>query len=346
MLAQAKADLDHAPDTGKTPLVKALADKHGGVVRLLLHLKACPNAVCSTGSVAGLTPLYVAASLGAVDVMLELVRAKADVNCATEGNGLVSAQLQGTTALYMAARNGQERVVRALLGAKADVNYVPVPNAQTPVRPDETPLCAAARNGHVAVLLALAHAGADTNRGRTNSDVTPTVIAAGYGRSKALTALLSVKAALGRCGEAAVAAAARGGHAGAVQVLLRAKVAMTLADCTALVGAVGAAAPEGKAHRALVHAHNQLGAAGQAVPGPGGDGVGAGGGDGGEDPPVSKRPRRSGGAATPPAGNRPSSGPSPGPSSSSSTAVGAGAGAGVGAPPTPAAAHEGKDGVE
>ena len=65
-----------------------------------------------TGVLHNVTPLYVAAQEGHTHVVMELIKAGADVNQATS---------DGATPLYVAAQQGHEGIVVSLIQAGADV---------------------------------------------------------------------------------------------------------------------------------------------------------------------------------------------------------------------------------
>ena len=65
-----------------------------------------------TGVIHNVTPVYSAAERGYTHVVMELIKAGADVNQATS---------EGFTPLYVAAQNGHEGIVALLIQAGADV---------------------------------------------------------------------------------------------------------------------------------------------------------------------------------------------------------------------------------
>ena len=77
---------------------------------------ASPHTVNASGQRSGVfhnvTPMYSAAERGYTHVVMELIKAGADVNQATS---------DGATPLYVAAQNGHESCVALLIQAGADV---------------------------------------------------------------------------------------------------------------------------------------------------------------------------------------------------------------------------------
>ena len=75
-----------------------------------------PHSLNASGKVSGVfhnvTPLYVAAQNGHTHVVMELIKAGADVNQATSA---------GATPLFIAACNGHDGIVALLIQAGADV---------------------------------------------------------------------------------------------------------------------------------------------------------------------------------------------------------------------------------
>ena len=104
-----------------------------GIVTQLLARSADPNAtlISDSGHVLS-TPLRTAADRGALEVVEQLLLAKAVVDLPMH---------QGRTALLSAATRGDYDVVRRLLSAKANVNA----RARVSTPEEETPLSAAAR---------------------------------------------------------------------------------------------------------------------------------------------------------------------------------------------------------
>lgn len=102
----------------------------------------------------GMTPLILAANVGATPIVTDLIEAKAKVNAQDEG---------GETALAHAARAGALDTAKALIDAGADVNLDDALG--------QTPLMHAALTGHAKVVSLLlksgAHANATDNAGRT-----------------------------------------------------------------------------------------------------------------------------------------------------------------------------------
>ena len=76
-----------------------------------MNKPASPNTV-SGNPFHNVTPLYLAADQGHTHVVMELIKAGADLNQATS---------EGSTPLYIAAQNGHEGIVALLIQAGADV---------------------------------------------------------------------------------------------------------------------------------------------------------------------------------------------------------------------------------
>ena len=111
------------------------------------------------------TPLYIAAQNGHLNVVKYLVKKGADVNKTTHGN----------TPFIAAAARGHLDVVKYLVKKGADVNKA--------YKDGITPLMIAAQNGHLDVVKYLVKKGADVNKADDNG-FTPLYIAADKGYNK------------------------------------------------------------------------------------------------------------------------------------------------------------------
>lgn len=114
-------------------------------VRELLEMHANPNS-CDE---AGRLPLYAAAFAGSVEVVQELLSARADANIQEKDR-------EGGMPLQVAAFQGHVRVAKMLLRSSASAN--------NPDRSGWTPLCSAASQGHTSVVRVLLESRAEPLR--------------------------------------------------------------------------------------------------------------------------------------------------------------------------------------
>lgn len=111
-------DPNAARTSGASALLYATAGRHTEVLSLLLDAKADPNK-----TLAGLSPLFLAAENGDIDAVKLLIRAGANVNAKLHAVDEDLKPREGDTALIAAASpTGTAAVVKALVGAGADVN--------------------------------------------------------------------------------------------------------------------------------------------------------------------------------------------------------------------------------
>lgn len=145
LLQQGRADPNLQARSGYSPLFSAASqgDAALGCVRLLLAAGARPDLAPSTGETAGVTPLYVASTRGAIRVMQALVEAGASTEVVTDA---------GMTLLHAAGYGGNRSTVEQLLAWGSAVD---APNAV-----GVTPLIYASIAGNVEVVTALLDAGA------------------------------------------------------------------------------------------------------------------------------------------------------------------------------------------
>jgi ankyrin repeat protein len=142
-LVRNKANPDATNDYGVTPLYLACTNKSSAMVELLLKANADPNIDMWSGE----TSLMNCAKRGAVDAVIAMISAGADVN-ATEME-------KGQSVLMWAAAGGHADVVKTLLDNGAEVKAVS--------NNGFTPLLFAARSGDVQTAKYLIEAGADPN---------------------------------------------------------------------------------------------------------------------------------------------------------------------------------------
>jgi ankyrin repeat protein len=179
LLIAAGADVNMTcVDDGCTPLHKAAAIGHAGVVSALIETAGVVMnaALTDHGESVGATPLFIAAEDNQLDVVTLLIAAGADVNMARfdgctplgiaavrDHAGVVSALIEsagvdlnaaltdgvlsGVTPLFLAAQSNRLDVVKLLIAAGADVNKACVDG--------DTPFQISARKGYAGVVLAL-----------------------------------------------------------------------------------------------------------------------------------------------------------------------------------------------
>ncbi len=194
--------VDATDARGRTPLHAAVIDRHADAVGCLVELGADVNRRDGLQ----MTPLVVAAELGAEDAVTALLAAGADVDAA----GPIG------TPLHRAAFHGRTTLVRLLLDAGADPEAV--------VR-DRTALHLAATTGQVdaAALLVARGANVDARDGRGRTPLV-TALGAGHDRvSEMAEVFLAAGASVNVADESGVtplAAAVSYGHAAVVSRLL------------------------------------------------------------------------------------------------------------------------------
>ena len=139
--------LRYASHWGHAAVVKELIEAGADVnvrATVFKHIPASVKSNTSGNTVSDVTPLMIAAHDGHAPVVIELIKAGADVNVPRS---------DGVTPLHMAASKGHEACVVLLIQAGADVN----PEAQ---KPSWTPLSVAIRSKHEKVVQLLKHFGA------------------------------------------------------------------------------------------------------------------------------------------------------------------------------------------
>ena len=150
----------------------------------------------------GETPLTVAAQKGYLDIVKELIAAKADVN---------KAQDNGLTPLIFATLNGHLEIVKALIAADADVN-------------NRNPLWNAVNKGHLEIVKELIAAKADVNSA-DDEGYTPLIVAASKGHLDMVKALIAAGADVNKTnnyGYTPLSVAFSNGHREIVKVLIAA----------------------------------------------------------------------------------------------------------------------------
>eukprot|EP00928_Gymnodinium_smaydae_P013745 TRINITY_DN14990_c0_g1_i1.p1 TRINITY_DN14990_c0_g1~~TRINITY_DN14990_c0_g1_i1.p1 ORF type:complete len:695 (-),score=114.48 TRINITY_DN14990_c0_g1_i1:131-2215(-) len=179
-LVSCKASVDIASHAGLTPLHYAAASNKPACAIALLKAFAEVDAVGTYFDTGGRTPLHVAAREGYVDVIFELIAARADVNAHT-ANGAVP--------IFMAAGRGHANATATLIGAQALVDKRQNDCLQ------RTALMQAVRNGHVAVvglLLAASASPSARDADENNSlDYAITLSKADFDNARTINAILA-----------------------------------------------------------------------------------------------------------------------------------------------------------
>lgn len=138
------ANPNEAIKDGRTPLLMAILNKEEASALLLLQKGANPN---KAEKEKGVTPFFLAAELGALDIVKKALNHHANVN---------KADHKGFTPLYMAVQNNHEEVVNLLLKKGASPNLKSYEN-------NLFPLIAATLNGNINIASALLDKGAQIN---------------------------------------------------------------------------------------------------------------------------------------------------------------------------------------
>jgi hypothetical protein len=162
MAARTNRALREAVDRNNTKAIKKLLQRGADVNTLYIN---------------GMTPIWVAAQKGHLDVVRVLVEHRADVNIPNN---------DGFTPISVAALEGHVNVVRALAEYAADVNI--------PEHDGVTPICIAAINGYTDVVRALVEHGAEIN-GATNG-WSPVIAAAARGHLDIISLLYVLGASM------------------------------------------------------------------------------------------------------------------------------------------------------
>jgi ankyrin repeat protein len=110
VLVDAGADVNLKSTEGFAPIISAVQGNHKPVVDYLLTKGARIN---EKNGPNGITPLYLACSLGSLDIVKVLVDAGADVN---------QKSTQGYTSLFLAVKEKHKPVVDYLLSKGARIN--------------------------------------------------------------------------------------------------------------------------------------------------------------------------------------------------------------------------------
>ncbi|RZF64516.1 ankyrin repeat domain-containing protein [Sphingomonas populi] len=168
----AQADPNAPLDYSATPLALAVNTQDPALVAALLAAHAKPN----TADADGVTPLALACELGNAAIVSHLLDAHADVRAAAP---------DGTRPLAICARFGPADAVARMLAAGAAPD--------TPDARGQTPLMWAASVGRTEAIAALLKAGADANR-ISKGDFTPLFFAIKSGIPAATAALLAAGA--------------------------------------------------------------------------------------------------------------------------------------------------------
>ena len=132
---------NQADNDGVTPLFIAAQDGHLDIAQELIKAGADPDKAKTASIAAGVTPLYTAAQQGHLEIVKELIKAGADPD---------KARYDGTTPLYMAAQQGHLEIVQALIEAGAEIDKLRTNDGVPPLHIGVTPLHIAAHNGRTA----------------------------------------------------------------------------------------------------------------------------------------------------------------------------------------------------
>jgi ankyrin repeat protein len=160
----------HSNTTAEVALLDAANQGDVATVRQLLADGLDPNTPDPRDAPWNVTPLMYAAGHGHVEVVRELLKAKARLDLADKsfpGEG------GGKTALHYAARNDHVDVAKLLIAAKADVNKVS--------RFHGTALCLAVEKQHASMASLLLEHGANPNAAGQYSGLNPLHLAAWEG---------------------------------------------------------------------------------------------------------------------------------------------------------------------
>jgi ankyrin repeat protein len=175
------------------------------VVQMLLENGATPTQARTDN---GISPLFVAAEFGRIDVARVLLESGAAVNQARTDDG--------ATPLSISAQEGHVEMVRVLLAHGASVN-------QATIDDGSTPLHTATWDYHVDVVNVLLANGATVNQATTDTGTTPLLIAAYDGLLDVVQVLLENGAAVNQArtddGGTPLHSAAWQGHSEVAQLL-------------------------------------------------------------------------------------------------------------------------------
>ena len=131
-----------------TPLYAAVDQSHLEVVKILLEHQANANLTTREGA----SPLYIAAEIGSLDLVIALLQ--------VDGIKVDQPTIYGDTPLLIAVQEGYLEITAALIGAGADFS---VRNLRK-----NTPLILASQEGHASIVRLLLDLGANPNEARTN----------------------------------------------------------------------------------------------------------------------------------------------------------------------------------
>ena len=194
-----------------TALFDAAAMDLGNMCAYLIEQCAEVNSL----SKGGLTPLWIAAHEGNINVVQLLLANKADVNYADK---------DGATPLYIAAERGRKTVVQILLEHGAEINLCDKENV--------SPLYIAAQNGFSDIVKLLLQHNAKPNIQENNGE-SPLYIAARNGHEDVVEVLLVNKSSVNLCDKDGISPlniACQNGHIETVKILLEHKAAVNQLD--------------------------------------------------------------------------------------------------------------------
>lgn len=161
------------------------------------------------------TPLLVATQTQQVDIVLDLIRAGADVNFSGTNT---------STPLILASHNGYQNIVKILIDNNVDLNKMGQMIFSDKTRTKTTALIQATHTGNECIVEELLNAGADVNTVRTPDGVSPLQIASSMNNPSIVLKLIKAGANLDQAnmdGITALMIASNRGFVSIVNILLQ-----------------------------------------------------------------------------------------------------------------------------